>query len=150
MAKPIVHSRSSARKFGGKPEDYFPIHDFLDNSKGSMPDNRHRALTHNSWFLSNVLEKVHMPEHNWFGPTLINSDGRQVSVRDIGEQHVLEDFQNRFIPTADDYLQEMELKAWMNNGAGGTYPPSHRRIAERRERLKKEQQEESPDLARVD
>lgn len=107
MAKPIVHAHSSARKFGGKAEDYLEIHDFMDSSKAVFADNRHRALTHNSWFLSTVLERV-------FGPTLVNSDGREVSIRDIGEQHVLEDYGGKFIPTAQDFLQEIEYKSWMN------------------------------------
>lgn len=128
MAKPIVHAESSARKYGGDPMDYFPIHDFLDNSKGAIPDNRHRALTHNSWFLSNVLEKIHIPEVKWFGPYLINSEGRKISVREIGEQHILEDFKGVFIPTAADYLMEMEIKSWMNNGADGDAPPSHKKL----------------------
>jgi hypothetical protein len=41
---------------------------------------------------------------------------KDISVRDVGEQHVLEDFGMRFIPTPQDYLQEMEIKKWMNNG----------------------------------
>lgn len=132
MAKPIVHSANSARRYGGKPEDYWPVHQLLDSSKAAMPDNRHRTLTHNSWFIMEVLEKIHMPEHNWFGPVLINSDGRKVSVRQLGEDHILEDYRGQFIPTADDYLQELDLKSWMNNGAGGDVPPSHKKIAARR------------------
>lgn len=128
MAKPIVHAMSSSRRFGGKPEDYFPIHDLLDKSKGAMPDNRHRTLTHNSWFLSTILELIHMPEVGWHGHNLIRpSDGKLVSVREIGEQHILEDF-GGFIPTAQDYLGEMEMKLWMNSGARGTVPPSHQKI----------------------
>jgi len=111
MAKPFIHAKSSAKKFGGKPEDYIDIHNFLDSSKGAIADNRHRALTHNSWFLSTVLERV-------FGVTRINSDGREYSVRDVGEQHILEDFGMKFIPTAQDYLQEIEIQGWMQNGQG--------------------------------
>jgi len=122
MSKPWLHSLSSARKFGGKPEDYMPIHNLMDSSKGAMPDSRHRALTHNSWFIApdGPLELI-------FGVVLKNSDGRDVSVRDIGEQHILEDFGNRFIPTVQDYLGEMEYKVWMNNGSQGS-PPSHQKI----------------------
>ena len=58
MAKPIFHAESSARRFGGTPEDYLPIHDLMDSSKGAVADNRHRALTHNAWFLSNIIERV--------------------------------------------------------------------------------------------
>jgi hypothetical protein len=115
MAKPWIHALSSARKFGGTPEEYVEIHNFMDSSKASVADNRHRALTHNAWFIGTVLERV-------FGETFTNSDLKTVSVRDIGEQHVLEDFGGKFIPSAQDYLQEIEMKGWMLNGKG--VPPS--------------------------
>ena len=122
MSKPWIHSKNSARKFGGKPEDYLAIHNFMDSSKGAIGDNRHRALTHNSWFVSadGPLERI-------FGVVIKNSDNKEVSVRDIGEQHILEDFGMKFIPTAQDYLQEMEFKSWMNNGRTGV-PSSFQRI----------------------
>jgi hypothetical protein len=119
MAKPFIHALSSVRKWGGKPEDYLPIHDLLDSSKGTIADSRHRALTHNAWFLSTILERV-------FGHNITNSDGRLVSVRDIGEQHVLEDFGGRYIPSAQDYLQEIEIKEWMVKGLGA--PPSFAKL----------------------
>ena len=107
MAKPIYHAESSVKKFGGVSEDYMEIHNFLDSSKSVIADNRHRALTHNSWFLNNVLERV-------FGTTLTNSDGKKVSVKEIGEQHVMEDYGGNFIPSAQDFIQEIEYKEWMN------------------------------------
>jgi hypothetical protein len=70
-----------------------------------------------------VLERV-------FGINLTNSDGKQVSVREIGEQHCLEDF-GGVIPTAQDYLQEMEHKEWMG---GKGRPPSHRKIEKKQEK----------------
>lgn len=123
MSKPYIHSLSSARRYGGKPEDYLAIHNLMDSSKGAIADNRHRALTHTSWFLSTILELV-------FGSTFTNSDGRVVSVRDIGEMHILEDFGGRYIPTAQDYLQEMDFMDWMQNGKGS--PPSSVKLDERR------------------
>jgi hypothetical protein len=119
MSKPWIHSLSSAKRFGGKPEDYLEIHNLLDSSKGAICDNRHRALTHTSWFLSTILERI-------FGVTIENSAGKTVSVRDVGEQHIAEDFRGRFIPTAQDYLAEIEFKDWMNNGAG--VPPSFKKL----------------------
>jgi Domain of unknown function (DUF6915) len=107
MAKPIIHAFSSSKKFGGKPEDYIEIHNFMDSSKSVISDNRHRALTHNSWFLNSVLERV-------FGLTIKNSDGEEISVKAIGEEHVLEDYGHNFIPSAQDFLQEIEYKGWMN------------------------------------
>lgn len=122
MSKPWIHAESSARKFGGKPEDYLPIHNLMDSSKATIADSRHRALTHNSWFIGTILELI-------FGTVFTNSDGRIVSVRDIGEQHVLEDNGNRFIPSAQDYLAEIEFKEWMLKGSG--VPPSSAKLQPR-------------------
>jgi hypothetical protein len=127
MSKPWIHAESSARRFGGKPEDYIEIHNLMDSSKAVIADSRHRALTHTSWFVGFILEKI-------FGTTLVNSAGKTISVRDIGEQHVLEDFGGRFIPSAQDYLQEMEFKEWMLKGKGAP-PPSMERL-ERHEKTR--------------
>ena len=121
MAKALVHAQASARRFGGVVEDYLPIHDFLDSSKAVLADNRHRALTHNAWFLAVVLERV-------FGHTIANADGRQVSVRDVAEQHVMEDL--GFIPSAQDYLDQMQYQDWMHGhgrpaGAPVLRPQAH-------------------------
>jgi hypothetical protein len=124
VAKPWIHAQSSAKKFGGKPEDYIEIHNLMDSSKGTMADSRHRTLTHNAWFVGTILELI-------FGVTLKNSDGMTISVRDIGEQHVLEDFRGRFIPSAQDFLQEMEVKEWMVTGRGEP-PPSAKRLLRKR------------------
>ncbi len=112
--KPWIHSESSAKKFGGKPEDYIEIHNLLDSSKSALCDNRHRVLTHNSWFIGTILEKI-------FGVTITNSEGKKVSVRDIGEQHVSEDFKGGFVPSVQDFLVDFELKPWMT---GDGLPPS--------------------------
>jgi hypothetical protein len=115
MAKPWVHAQSSSRRFGGNPEDYIPIHNHLDATKGAFADNRHRAITHNAWYVGpdGPLERI-------FGVTITNSEGVQVPVRSVAEQHILEDF-GGFIPTLQDFLVAMEFKPWMN-GQGD--PPS--------------------------
>jgi hypothetical protein len=120
MPKPWIHALSSAKQYGGKPEDYIAIHNLMDSSKGTIADSRHRALTHNAWFVGTILEQV-------FGVTLTNSDGKTISVRDIGEQHVLEDYRKRFIPSAQDFLQEMEVREWMVAGMGEP-PTSAKRL----------------------
>ena len=124
MAKPIIHAISSSKKFGGRPEDYIEIHNFMDSSKSVISDNRHRALTHNSWFLNSVLEHV-------FGLTIENSEGKEISVKAIGEQHVLEDYGHNFIPSAQDFLQEIEYKEWMN---GQGVPASRLKVEAKRNR----------------
>lgn len=120
MAKPMIHAKSSARKWGGKPEDYLPIHQHMDSTKGAAADNRHRFVTHNAWYISpeGPLELI-------FGVEFTNSAGRAVQVRDIGEQHILEDF-GGYIPTLQDYVMAMEVQPWMN---GMGYPPSAEKLA---------------------
>lgn len=107
MGKPHMHAESSAKKFGGAMHDYLDIHLLLDSSKMAFADNRHRALTHNSWFVNHILPKI-------FGNTITNSQGKLVSVIDIAEQHILEDFNHHFIPTAQDYLTLMNSMSWMH------------------------------------
>lgn len=101
--KPWKHARISEKKFGGKAEDYLAIHDFFDSSKAHFPDMRHRALLHSSFGIF-IVESV-------FGTNITNSDGKLVSVRDIGEQHVLDDMGT--IPTVQDYLQHLPMLEWL-------------------------------------
>ena len=111
MAEPLVHSLSSARQFGGKPEDYMAVHEKMDCSKKYCGDNRHRALTHSHFWIFEVMEPI-------FGKTITNSDGKVVSIYKICEQHINEDFKFKFFPNVMDYLSEMNLTAWMNNAMG--------------------------------
>lgn len=102
--KPFIHAKASAKKFGGSAEDYLDIHRFMDSSKSHVADVRHRALFHNS-FGPFICEQV-------FGVTRINSDGKEYSVRDIAEAHILEDLGQ--IPTVQDWLQGIKVEPWMS------------------------------------
>jgi len=113
----------------------------MDSSKSVISDNRHRALFHHSFGIF-VLEKMFgvdmsalkalqakysLPDSfikdaiEWKqsctmrGTVLPNSAGKMFSVRDIGEQHCLEDFSGRFIPNPQDYFQNMPHSPWMDN-----------------------------------
>lgn len=101
--KPLIHAKISAKKYGGKAEDYLPLHDFFDWSKIAYPNMKHRAILHSSFGIY-MLEKV-------FGTCIRNSDGKDVSVRDIGEDHVLQDL--GFIPTIENWLEDLPIKGWM-------------------------------------
>lgn len=46
-----------------------------------------------------------------FGVAIVNSDGRQVPVRYVGEQHLREDLGH--IPTAQDWLLRITPERWM-------------------------------------
>jgi hypothetical protein len=104
MAHPLRHAESSAKKFGGKAEDYLPIHHWFDESKAFFPDVRHRALRHHA-------EGIFLAE-KLFGVTIVNSDGKQIPVRYVGEQHVREDLGS--IPTAQDWLRQIKPQRWMH------------------------------------
>jgi len=101
--KPFIHSKNSVKKYGGKPEDYMPIHNFIDSSKSAIPDMRHRSYFHNAFGIF-IIEKI-------FGSTIVNSDGKEISVRDIAEDHVIEDM--GFIPTLENWLSNMKKQKWM-------------------------------------
>lgn len=101
--KPFIHARASAKRHGGKPEDYMAIHDFMDSSKSAVADVRHRCILHSAFGVY-IAERV-------FGNTIVNSDGREVSVRDIAEDHVIEDL--GYIPSLDKWLSAMEIQEWM-------------------------------------
>ena len=108
MSNSFYHARSSARKWGGEPEDYIAIHEWIGASKAHFGDARHRALRHHTegcW----EAERV-------FGLTITVKKKRsgvevRVPVREIAEQHVFEDL--GYIPSLADWLKNMELKAWM-------------------------------------
>lgn len=101
--KPYLHGKMSVKKFGGATEDYQEIHDFIDSSKAHFADMRHRALLHSSFGIY-LTEKV-------FGINITNSDGRLISVRDIAEQHVIDDLGK--IPSVQDYLIGMPMYNWL-------------------------------------
>lgn len=103
MAHPVEHAQISAKKFGGKPEDYFAIHRWFDESKAFFADFRHRALRHHT-------EGIFLAER-LFGVTVCNAGGIEVPVRYIGEQHVREDLGR--IPTAQDWLARINPERWM-------------------------------------
>lgn len=100
----VIHSQISVRKRGGRIEDYLPIHDFIDCTKELCSDNRHRIL-HTMWGIKRVIVPV-------FGHTIINSDNKAVNVKDLCEQdHILPDYQNRFIPTLADFVNAVDVSA---------------------------------------
>lgn len=100
---PYYHSVSSVKKYGGVVDDYIKLHSWFDESKAHMADFRHRALRHHT-------EGIFMAER-LFGHYITNSDGKNIPVRFIGEQHVKEDL--GFIPTVQDWFENIQPTSWM-------------------------------------
>jgi len=109
MANPLIHSKSSVKRWGGKVEDYLPIHELNDSPKMTMNNNSARLMTHNTWFAYHIIPKI-------FGYNITNSDGKSVDCVDIAMLHIAEDFRMKFVPTPQDYLKHLEVQPWMNNG----------------------------------
>lgn len=103
MSHPYHHSISSQKKHGGRWQDYINIHNWFDETKAHFPDMRHRALRHHA-------EGIFWCEKE-FGVVITNSEGKQIPVRTIAEQHLMEDI--GFIPTIKDYLEQMNQAGWM-------------------------------------
>lgn len=102
---PWVHSKSSARKWGGEPLEYMHIHQWFDATKAWIGHSKHRMFRHHS---EGIFECEVV-----FGMTITNSDGKDVYVRYVGEQHVKEDC-NGYIPTAKEWVDNINTpKDWM-------------------------------------
>lgn len=98
------HAVISAKKHGGVPEEYLPIHDFIDSSKATIADVRHRAMLHNAFGIF-LCEKL-------FGHTITLSTGKTVPVRIVAEEHVHDDL--GFIPTVEHWLDDLPIHPWMS------------------------------------
>lgn len=109
--KPFIHAKISIKRWGGSPSDYLPIHNFIDQTKIAMPDIRHRAILHSA-FGCYLVEQV-------FGTTIINTEGKEVSTRDIAEEHIIEDL--GFIPTIERWLTKLPIETWMSGSMKHKY-----------------------------
>jgi hypothetical protein len=107
MAHAWHHAESSARRFGGDPARYLPIHEFLDASKIAFAGVTHRALRHHAFGCYEAEER--------FGQTIDRGDGRRVPVRLIAERHIVEDLGR--VPSVQDWLAGLPLQPWMLGGA---------------------------------
>lgn len=139
MAHSYHHAISSAKRYGGAPDDYVAIHAWMDSSKSAWADQRHRAVLHQNFGIYLTEEVFGLREEvrllhaaldrlpRWVRrlfrleipqttPVTIRiSSGRQIPIRFIAEQHVIEDC--GFIPSLQDYLGEMPRQKWMYRGA---------------------------------
>lgn len=104
MSHPYHHALSSVKKWGGDAADYIAIHNWFDVSKQFFSDLRHRALRHHARGIFECERE--------FGITITNSSRREVPVRLIGEQHVMEDL--GFIPSLEDWLKCIKPEPWMS------------------------------------
>ncbi|GIW89663.1 MAG: hypothetical protein KatS3mg109_0095 [Pirellulaceae bacterium] len=117
---PYDHACLHAEMFGGKPEDYLPVDEFLDQTKGHCPDFRHRSILHNAFGML-LAEQV-------LGPVVINSDGEPIAVREIARQHIMQDC--GCVPTLKEVLDAL------TGGQAGKYNRPSRDTMDRLRRLR--------------
>lgn len=101
---PWVHANNSVAKFGGNPNDYLQIHEFLDMTKTHYVGFQHRAILHNTFGIY-ICEQI-------FGPIVTNSEGKEVETRYIVMEHIKEDL--GFVPTIKEWVDKIPLQEWMN------------------------------------
>ena len=105
MSHPMEHAKSSARKWGGEPHEYLRYHEWFDETKAWIGHSKHRMFRHHSEGIFQ-LEQI-------FGISFVNSVGKTVYIRYIGEQHVKEDC-NGYIPSAKEWVQNLDKPTeWM-------------------------------------
>lgn len=91
--KPLEHAERSVRRYGGTVEDYLDIHEFLDQTKAAHADMRHRAILHNgmgTFIVSQALGEIR------------TVDGKAVSVRQVAEDHIIEDMGR--LPNVSEFI----------------------------------------------
>lgn len=135
MASAITHARSSAKKWGGRPEDYLAIHEWFDETKAHVGDFRHRALRHHAFGVEECIAhfgqeiSVRIDQRRpcsgdgcqlcALGAEAQRDDEgafhvrikKKVPTRWVAEQHLIEDFGR--IPILADWLRRIEPEAWM-------------------------------------
>ncbi len=111
------HAVSSAGKYGGTPEDYIDIHEFIDSSKRIIGDIRHRSLYHHTegiWLCQRLFGRIL--------PITVNGKAKQVPIRLVAELHIEQDL--GWIPSPKDYIDGMPIKPWMGGKQKRTAPLS--------------------------
>lgn len=113
------HAQSAAKKWGGHPEDYIAIEEFIDSSKKIIGDVRHRSLYHHTegaWLCQQIFGRVLEVPRQTGGPI-------QVPVRLVAERHILEDL--GWLPSPKDYIDGMAIRPWMSGAQRKDLPLSH-------------------------
>ena len=111
---PWIHAKNSANRYQGEPCDYLEIHQFMDSAKEHLGTIVHRIVLHNTFGIA-LAEKL-------FGdiiqtgtgkfvrqPFITNSDGKKVFIRDIAQDHVLEDMHGS-IPTMSELFEDITVE----------------------------------------
>jgi len=89
MAHALYHSRASAHRYGGRTQDYLPLHSFMDQTKALVADCRHRMILHNEWGVEIAL-------------ACFGSHVASIPTRQLVEDHIREDL--GYVPTLEQTI----------------------------------------------
>jgi hypothetical protein len=101
------HCVSSAKAFGGTPEDYAELHRWMDRSRAGTDALLHRMLAHHT---TGIADGVAL-----FGDTWTISTGAQIPTSLVLAGHVREDL--GFVPTLDHYIELLRTPRWASRPA---------------------------------
>lgn len=101
---PIFHAKIHAKQWGGEPDEYIKIDEFIDSSKFHFENVAHRVLLHSSFGV--------MMAEQFFGNSFTNSVGRTVPIREVAINHIRQDL--GFVPSVDNWLNNLQLQPWMS------------------------------------
>lgn len=104
MSQSLYHSVSSKKKFGGQPEDFLPIHEWIDSSRLYFPNYRHRCFFHHNLGIATCIQI--------FGSILHLSNGAIASVFDVAEKHIVEDL--GWLPLISNWGECIQAEPWMH------------------------------------
>lgn len=137
---PYIHSKNSAKKYGGIPEDYLEIHQFMDSAKDHLGTIVHRLILHNTFGIS-LAEKIFgdfvqtgtgkIVRTNY----ITNSIGEKVFIRDIAQDHVREDLCGK-IPSLSEQFQNITIDLVISKL--GIFDPLVKQIKKETEKEKNE------------
>lgn len=96
------HTESSIKKHKIKSNktkhDIYLVHEFIDRIKYIGPNLELRAITHNSWFVKEIL-----PIYLDTCPLFLEKKNKELYMQ-IGTEHLLEDFKGNMLTIEDIYL----------------------------------------------
>ena len=95
---------SVTRKFGGVPEDYYPLFSWFEETSTWLPEGR------NYYIFRHHAEGIFVAERK-FGYVITNQSGKEVPTRILCELHVKGEL--GWIPTAYEMMQFLPTNSWM-------------------------------------
>lgn len=142
MSKSIIHSKITAKKLKIDVGSISEIDEMIDSSKQFESSNNHRIMFHHAagcfymqkMFaisfekLETLMEKYNLPQEfiadyinqrfydRNMGTELQDKTGKRFIVRDIVESHILQDFKQKIFPSFSDYIKNINMPEWINNG----------------------------------